>query len=151
MQLVIRNRDKGWLLEQVSRPEPVQVTGRVAWQLPLHFGSPGKAIPTALAKTDSDEWLAAMTLKLYTDNIKATRTKLWDDLQHSRRRGDEEDWEEGIEGIRCVAVPILDAYQRPVGAFRVISPSMRLPRKRFSDAAQLCGEVAAYARKELVS
>jgi DNA-binding IclR family transcriptional regulator len=151
VQLVIRNRDKGWLLEQVSGLEPVQVTGRVTWQLPLHFGSPGKVIPTALAKTDPEEWLAALTLKSFTDNIKATRTKLWDDLQHSRRRGDEEDWEEGIEVIRCVAVTILDAYQRPVGAFPVMSPSMRLPRKRFPDATQLCGEVAAYARKELVS
>ena len=92
-----------------------------------------------------------MTLKSFTENIKSTRTKLWDDLQHSRRRRDEKDWEEGIEEIRCVAAPILDAYQRPVGGFTVMSPSMRLPRKPFSDAGQLCVEVTAYARKELVS
>ena len=39
-----------------------------------------------------------------------------------------EHWEEGIEGIRCVAAPILDAYQRPVGAITVMSPTKRLPQ-----------------------
>ena len=98
-----------------------------------------------------NEWLAATTLKSFTENTKATRAELLDDLQRSRRRGYTEDWEEGIEGIRCVAAPILDARERPVGAIRAMSPIMRLPRKRFAELGQGCIEAAARVRKELLS
>ena len=151
VQLVIRTRYKGLVLEQVSGLEPVQVMGRVGMQLPLYSCAPGKAILAALTEAELEEWLSATELKSFTENTKATRAELLDDLLHCRRRGYAEDWEEGIAGIRCVAAPVLDAYQRPVGALTVMSPSMRLPRKRFSEVGQLCVEAAARVRKELLS
>lgn len=150
VQLVIRTGNKGLVLEQVSGLEPVQVMGRVGMRVPLYSCAPGKAILAALTGTELDEWLGATELKSFTENTKATRAGLVDDLKRSRRRGYAEDWEEGIEGIRCVAAPILDAYQRPVGALTVMSPAMRLPRKRFPEVGRWCIEAAARVRKELL-
>jgi IclR family acetate operon transcriptional repressor len=151
VQLMIRIGNKGLVLEQVSGLEPVQVMGRVGMQIPLYSCAPGKAILAALTGAELDEWLAATTLKSFTENTKATRAELADDLKRSRQRGYTEDWEEGIEGIRCAAAPIFDAYHRPVGALTVMSPIMRLPRKRFPEVGQLCIEAAARVRKELLS
>ena len=151
VQLMIRNGNKGVVLEQVSGLEPVQVMGRIGMQVPLYSCAPGKAILAALTDAELDEWLAATELKSFTENTKATRTELLDDLKRSRSRGYAEDWEEGIEGIRCVAAPIFDAYQRPVGAITVMSPIMRLPRKRFAEIGQWCIEAAARVSKELLS
>lgn len=151
VQLVIRAGGKGLVLEQVSGLEPVQVMGRVGMQVPLYSCAPGKAILALLPEAELEEWLAATTLKSFTENTKATREELLDDLARSRQRGYAEDWEEGIEGIRCVAAPIVDAYQRPVGAITVMSPTMRLPRKRFPEIGQWCIEAAARVRKELLS
>jgi len=72
VQLMIRVGSKGSVLEQVSGLEPIQVTGRIAMQVPLYSCAPGKAVPA----------------------------ELLDDLQRSRQRGYAEDWEEGISGIR---------------------------------------------------
>ena len=150
VQLMIRAGNKEFVLEQVSGLEPVQVMGRVGTQIPLYSCAPGKAILAALTDAELDEWLAASELKSFNQNTKATRMELLNDLERSRRRGYTEDWEEGIEGIRCAAAPILDAYQRPVGAITVMSPATRLPRKRFSELGQWCIEAAARVRKELL-
>lgn len=150
VQLMIRADNKEFVLEQVSGLGPVQVMGRVGTQIPLYSCAPGKAILAALTDAELDEWLAASELKPFNQNTKATRMELLNDLERSRRRGYTEDWEEGIEGIRCAAAPILDAYQRPVGAITVMSPATRLPRKRFSELGQWCIEAAARVRKELL-
>ncbi|TWT94987.1 IclR family transcriptional regulator [Neorhodopirellula pilleata] len=151
VQLMIRVGSKGLVLEQVSGLEPVQVMGRIGMQVPLYSCAPGKAILAALAESELNQWLATTELKPFTENTKATRSDLMDDLQRSRRRGYAEDWEEGITGIRCVAAPIVDAYHRPVAAITVMSPTMRLPRKRIPELGQWCLEAAAQIRKELLS
>jgi len=151
VQLLIRAGNKGLVLEQVSGLEPVQVMGRVGMQIPLYSCAPGKAILAALTEAELEQWLAETTLQSFTENTKATRAALLDDLKRSSQRGYTEDWEEGIDGIRCVAAPILDAYQRPVGAITVMSPSMRMPRKRFPDVGRWCLEAAARVRKEFLS
>lgn len=151
VQLMIRAGNKGLVLEQVSGLEAVQVMGRVGMQIPLYSCAPGKAILASLSEAELEQWLAAVQLKPFTENTKATRAALWDDLARTRQRGYAEDWEEGIEGIRCVAAPILDAYQRPVGAITVMSPTKRLPQKRFTEVGGWCIDAAARARRNLLS
>jgi DNA-binding IclR family transcriptional regulator len=46
-----------------------------------------------------------------TTTVHETQTDVDRDLRRIRQRGDAEDWEEGIEGIRCVAAPIVDGWQ----------------------------------------
>ncbi len=95
--------------------------------------------------------LATVNLKSFTENTKATRAALLDDLPRIRQRGYAEDWGEGIEGIRCVAAPILDVWQRPVGALTVMSPSKRMPHKRFPEVGDWCIHPAERVHKELLS
>ena len=92
-----------------------------------------------------------VNLKSFAENTKAIRAALLDDLQRIRQRGYAEDWGEGIEGIRCVAAPILDAWQRPVGALTVMSPSKRMPHKRFPEVGHCCIHAAERVQKELLS
>ncbi len=94
---------------------------------------------------------ATVNLKLFTENTKATRAALLDDLPRIRQRGYAEDWGDGIEGIRCVAVPVLDAWQRPVGALTIMSRSKRMPHKRFPEFGDWCIQVAERVHKELLS
>ncbi len=151
VQLMIRAGNKGLVLEQVLGLEAVQVMGRVGMQVPLYSCAPGKAILAALSEDELEQWLAATELKSFTENTKATRAALLDDLQRIRQRGYSEDREEGIEGIRCVAAPILDVYQRPVGALTVMSPTKRLPQRRFPEIGDWCSQAAERVRKELLS
>jgi IclR family acetate operon transcriptional repressor len=151
VQLMIRAGNKGLVLEQVSGLEAVQVMGRVGMQIPLYSCAPGKVILAALSEAELEQWLAVTELKAFTENTRASRAALLDDLARTRQHGYAEDREEGIEGIRCVAASIVDAYQRPVGAITVMSPTKRLPQKRFSEIGQWCIDAAARVRKELLS
>lgn len=151
VQLMIRVGNKGMVLEQLSGLEAVQVMGRVGIQIPLYSCAPGKAILATLSNAEFEEWLSAVRLKRFTENTRATRAELLDDLERTRQRGYSEDWEEGIEGIRCVAAPILDAYERPLGAITVMSPAKRLPQKRFAEIGAWCIEAAEIARRELLA
>lgn len=151
MQLMIRAGNKGLVLEQVSGLEAVQVMGRVGMQIPLYSCAPGKAILAALSEDELKQWLATTELKLFTENTKATRLALLDDLQRIRQRGYAQDWGEGIEGIRCAAAPILDVYKRPAGALTVMSPTKRMPQKRFPKIGEWCIDAAERVRKELLS
>jgi len=151
VQLMIRAGHKGLVLEQVSGLEAVQVMGRVGMQIPLYSCAPGKAILATLSDVELEQWLAVVELKPFTENTQANREALLEDLARTRQRGYAEDWEEGIEGIRCVAAPILDAYQRPAGAITVMSPTKRLPQKRFAEIGGWCIEAAARARREFLS
>ena len=151
VQLMIRTGNRGMILDQVLGLEPVQAMGQIGMRVPLYSCAPGKAILAALPEAELDDWLAATTLKSFTENTKVIRAELRSDLQRSRRRGYAEDWEGGIEGIRCVAAPILDAWDRPVGAITAMSPVMRLPRKRIAELGQWCVEAAARVRRELLT
>lgn len=151
VQLMIRAGNKGLVLEQVSGLESVQVMGRVGMQVPLYSCAPGKAILAALPETELRQWLSVMKLKAFTETTKSTQEGLLDDLSRIRQRGYAEDWEEGIEGIRCAAAVILDGYQRPLGAITVMSPAKRLQQKRFPEVGYWCIEAAARTRKEFLS
>lgn len=151
VQLMIRAGNKGLVLEQVSGLEPVQVMGRVGMQVPLYSCAPGKAILAALPETELNQWFSVMKLKAFTEATKSSQEALVEDLSRIRQRGYAEDWEEGIEGIRCAAAVVLDGHQRPVGAITVISPAKRLQQKRFPEVGHWCIEAAARTRKELLS
>ncbi len=151
VQLVIQSGHKGMVLEQLSGLEAIQVTGQVGMTVPLYSCAPGKAILAFLSRQQYESWLSHVTLKQFTANTKATPAALERDLKLVRQRGYAEDNEEGLEGIRCVAAPVLNVHQQPVGAVTVMSPLKRLTQRQFAEVGQLCIEAAAQIRSELLS
>jgi IclR family acetate operon transcriptional repressor len=150
VQLVIESANKILVLEQLSGLEAVQVMGRVGMQVPMYSCAPGKVILAFSAPEVIEKYFSSVILKSYTSNTKATRKALEADFKTIKQQGFSEDWEEGIEGIRCVAAPILDAYQRPICAITLMAPSKRLPQRRFVELGLLCVEAANKARQELL-
>ena len=150
VQLVIRAGNKAMVLEQVSGLEAVQVMGRIGMQVPLYSCAPGKAILASLSDTELKQWLSTVELKAFTENTKSTKSSLLTELQSVRQKGFAEDWEEGIEGIRCVASAILDTYNNPLGAITVMSPTKRLPQKRFAEIGQMCIAAAREIQREML-
>lgn len=150
VQLVIRAGNKAMVLEQVSGLEAVQVMGRIGMQVPLYSCAPGKAILASLSDTELKHWLSTIELKAFTDNTRSTKNALLSDLQSVRQKGYAEDWEEGIEGIRCVAAAIVDFYNNPIGAITVMSPTKRLPQKRFAEIGQMCTTAAREIQREML-
>lgn len=131
VQLLIESGGKALILEQFQGVHALQVTGRIGMRCPLYSSAPGKAILAWWSQAQRDQWFLGRSLKSFTANTLSRRKDLERELQLSRLTGFTIDRAEGIEGIHCVAAPILDEYGNPVAAVTIIAPMARLPEAHF--------------------
>lgn len=137
-QLVIESDGKTLVLDQVQGVHPLQVCGRVGMRAPLYSCAPGKAILAWWSTSRRDAWFQSHPLKRFTPTTLTERGDLEADLAESRARGFTIDRAEGLEGIHCVAAPILDARGHPLAAVTIMAPVSRLPEAGFQAAAAHC-------------
>jgi DNA-binding IclR family transcriptional regulator len=138
VQLLIEAAGKAVVLEQVRGTHALQVCGQVGMRIPLYSCAPGKAILAWWPPDRRRSWLRDHELKRFTSATLATRQSLLADLEESVTRGYTVDRGEGIEGIHCVAAPILNQRGEPVAAITVMAPTARLPAERFPVVAERC-------------
>jgi IclR family acetate operon transcriptional repressor len=105
---------------------------------PLHSCAPGKAILAWWSEPRRDEWFRGHTLKRFTPTTLTDRTQLQAELETSRARGYTIDRAEGLEGIHCVAAPILDVHGVPLASVTIMAPVSRLPETAFAAAGAHC-------------
>ncbi len=141
-QLVIESGGKALVLEQVRGTQPLQVCGQVGMRTPLYSSAPGKAILAWWNDQQRAGWFRSRRLKRFTPNTLADRTSLLADLSRSRDRGYAVDLAEGIEGIHCVAAPILDHLDQPRAAVTIMAPVARLTEEAIPAAAAACRRAA---------
>ncbi len=97
----------------------------------LHCISLGKAMLAHLPEERVTEILARHGLPEQTENTITDREELTEDLRRVRERGYATDDEEKIEGIRCVAAPLMN--DGVVGAISISGPSSRMSDERFRE------------------
>jgi len=66
----------------------------------------------------------------FTHRTIATPEALRTEMEKTRRRGYAVDDEELEEGLRCIAVPLLDAQRQPVAAVSISGPSFRVTAQK---------------------
>jgi IclR family acetate operon transcriptional repressor len=138
VQLLIESSGKGVVLEQLRGSRPLQVCGEVGMRVPLYSCAPGKAILAWWSSERRAEWLRGRMLKRFTAATLTSRAALEQDLEAARARGYAIDRAEGIDGIHCVAAPIVDAHGQPLAAVTIMAPLARLPQEGFAARGDLC-------------
>ena len=88
-------------------------------------------------------------MKSFTSTTLSRRADLERELAHSRLQGFTVDLAEGIEGIHCVAAPILDEYGAPLAAVTTMAPLARLPRENFEKVGARVMEAARQIQQRL--
>lgn len=105
---------------------------------PLHATGLGKALIAFLPQADRQRLIGQLRLHSYTPCTLTTADALDRDLELTRARGFALDDNEIIEGVICVAVPVLDAGGSVVAAVSITAPSHRMgPRRRLELASVL--------------
>ncbi len=150
-QLLAGVNHKMTVLEQCISSQPIKVSSTVGLQVPMYSCAPGKAVLAHLPSPEIESFFAQVTLKQYTPTTLATRPGLEADLAKTRKRGFATDLAEGLEGIHCVAAPVLDEYRYPVAAITLMAPSFRLHRDQFEKMGELCTEAAATITRRLLA
>jgi DNA-binding IclR family transcriptional regulator len=150
-QLLAPVNHKVTILEQCISTQPIKVSSTIGLQAPMYSCAPGKAILAALPEAELETFFASVTLKQYTPSTLANRGALEADLAKTRQRGFAMDLAEGLEGIHCVAAPILDDYAFPVAAITVMAPAFRLKRDRFTELGHACAQAAQTITRRLLA
>lgn len=142
VQLVVESGGKSLVLEQVRGTQALQVCGQVGMRAPLYSSAPGKAILAWWPDERRAAWLEATTLKRFTATTIADRASLERELASARQLGYTVDRAEGLEGIHCVAAPILDARGALLAAVTIMAPVSRLPEEKLAAAGEQCIDAA---------
>jgi IclR family acetate operon transcriptional repressor len=149
VQLVIESSGKALVLEQVQGSHALQVCGQVGMRIPLYSCAPGKAILAWWNEERRAEWFRGRSLKSFTATTLSKRTELERELVESRLKGFTVDRAEGIDGIHCIAAPVLDEYGNPIAAITVMAPINRLPADLFDKIGSRCKQAAAAIEQQL--
>jgi DNA-binding IclR family transcriptional regulator len=108
---------------------------RVGASNPVHCTSVGKAILAFLPEDRANEVIKRTRFERFTHRTIATAEALRAEMEKTRRRGYAVDDEEFEEGLRCIAVPLLDAQRLPVAAVSVSGPSFRVTAQKLPSIA----------------
>ncbi|RQH02670.1 IclR family transcriptional regulator [Natrarchaeobius oligotrophus] len=99
----------------------------------LHCISLGKAMLAHYSESYVDEIIDEYGLPGFTDTTVTSRDDLFENLAEIRERGYAIDNEERIDGLRCVAAPVLHNDGTVLGAVSLSGPSSRMIGERFDE------------------
>jgi DNA-binding IclR family transcriptional regulator len=97
----------------------------------LHTTALGKAILAHLPQSRVEAIVELHGLPAVTQHTTTDPDTLQDELDRVRERGYAVDDEERINGLRCVAAPVLDKDDTVLGAISVAAPTSRMTGERF--------------------
>lgn len=123
----------GVYISRESGQQAVQVDSYTGQCVFLHNTALGKAILAHLPRERVDRIIDEHGLPKTTEQTITDRDELYLRLGEIRDRGFAFDDEERLEGLRCIAVPILDQDNNVKGAISVAGPSSRLQGEQFEE------------------
>lgn len=141
--LMIEEHGRGYYLYIGHGEEAVNLDTRIGTRQYLHTSALGKAILSNLPEERVEEILDQHGLVPSTSNTVTEPKQFFNTLETISDRGIAFDGEERAEGIKCVATPITDRTDTPVGAVSVSGPANRMRGERFkSEIPELVEEAA---------
>jgi DNA-binding IclR family transcriptional regulator len=149
VQILIKSNWKAVVLDQILGSHAVTVLGKVGLRVPLYSCAPGKAILARLSDDQLEVFFKENKLKQFTEFTLGTREKLMVEILEARETGYSVDREEGMQGIQCVAAPILDKRGKPFAAITVIGPKFRLTEDKFAELGKKCVQIAKSIENKL--
>lgn len=131
-QFATEEHGRAVYLYKARGDKAVQTASTIGKREYLHCISLGKAILAHLPRERVEEIVDRHGLEQFTPQTITSREELFDRLEVVRERGYAFDDEEKIEGLRCVAAPVLGDSE-VLGAVSISGPSSRMRGERFEE------------------
>ena len=122
-------------IDTIEPARSVRMITRIGASNPVHCTSVGKAILAFLPEERIADIIRRTRFERLTHRTIATAEALRAEIEKTRRRGYAVDDEELEEGLRCIAVPVLDAQRQPVAAVSISGPSFRVTAQKLPSIA----------------
>lgn len=129
----VEEHGQGVYIHTFSGEHAVWKYSTIGKRFGLHTTAAGKSILSQL----SDERVSAIIdrhgLASETDNTITNRANLLEELSEIAERGYALNYEEQLEGVRAVGVPVTGRNDRVLGAFSVAAPANRMKGEWFEE------------------
>ncbi|HWA96051.1 MAG TPA: IclR family transcriptional regulator [Terracidiphilus sp.] len=122
-------------IDKIEPARSVRMITRIGSSNSVHCTSVGKAMLAFLPEDRMAEVVRRTRFERHTSRTIASAEALRAEIEKTRRRGYAVDDEELEEGLRCIAVPLLDAQRYPVAAISVSGPSFRVTAQKLPSIA----------------
>lgn len=122
-------------IDKIEPARSVRMITRIGSSNPVHCTSVGKAILAFLPEERVNDILRRTKFERFTPRTIGSAEALRAEIEKTHRRGYAVDDEEYEEGLRCIAVPLLDSQRFPVGAISVSGPSFRVTAQKLPSIA----------------
>ncbi len=122
-------------IDKIEPARSVRMITRIGASNPIHCTAVGKAMLAFLAEDRIADIIRRTRFERFTPRTIANAEALRAEIEKTRRRGYAVDDEELEEGLRCIAVPVLDAQRQPVAAISISGPSFRVTAQKLPSIA----------------
>lgn len=130
--LLVEEHGRGVFLYRAKGADAVHMDTHAGKRVPLHTTGFGKSILAHLPAKRVETILDRHGLPSVTSGTITDRAALYEELETVRERGYAYDDEERLEGLRCVAAPIV-VNETVLGAVSVSGPKSRMQRDWYTD------------------
>lgn len=131
--LLIEEHGLGVFLHRAEGEQAVHIDSYIGQRIHLHGAALGKAILATLSRKRVIDIIDDRGLPALTDNTITDRDELFRELDRIQEEGVAFDDQERLEGLRSVAIPILDDNDRTLGAVSIAGPTSRVQGERFRE------------------
>jgi len=140
---------EGVVMEQVLCYHEVKFVIDVGHRFPLHTAAPGKIILAYMSEKEREGILNNITFEKFNERTITNKKDLSSVLAEAKEKGYAIDCGEEIEGLHCVAAPILNYYGYPVASILITGPSSRISKRNFETIGKIVCENAAKISQRL--
>jgi len=134
VQLAVLDGVENVYLDKIDCSHPLRLQSEIGGRLPAHATGLGKVLLAHLTPEDRAARFEGRALAAYTPRTVTDLEALSRELAAVRARGFAVDDQEYTPGLRCVAVPIRDAYGYVGAAMSVSIPVMRASLDQCAEA-----------------
>lgn len=117
------------IIEKVDSPSGLKISAPVGTRIPLIAGAAGKIFLSALSDQDL-EGVLRNSLPKFTKKSITDRSKYIEEIKKVREQGYSTDFEEYIQGINAVSVPVTDMYGQTTAAIWMVGFSNTLNKDK---------------------
>ena len=114
-------------LDRVESKSPLRAHLEPGSRVPVYCTASGKLFLSALPKAQRLRLYNQIQFKQFTERTLTDRTALETELARIRKNGYAVDNEEYVQGLLCIAIPVIDPGGRTIAAVAVQAPVARLP------------------------
>lgn len=144
--LSIRSGDNNVYIAEKQIAQPLRFNNNLGTVLPLHASASGKILLSRLTDEEMDVLYPNEQLLTYTSKTVSSVTALKAELIKVRKENIAYNYGESIEGVHCIAGPIIDMEGHVVASVSVSIPEIRITDGLWENAhqciVQACHEIS---------